>query len=568
MMPEALPEGQYASGLRMRRDTVARRARAGTCLLLGVAPCWRSRAGRRRGAARCRSWASSAVRWGWSPRRHGRWPSPLGRVWAPARWAALPTSPAGALRGGRRRVPRVLGLWYASRLRVSGDEPHYLLMAQSLWREGDLDLRDNLAREDWRGVHAGPGRRRTTALRAATAGPSPPTARGCPCCWRPSTRAGGRARCVVLAGAGGRRRDGPGSGAPGPARGRGRAGARSGLGRRRSGRRSPSTPSTSTRRCRRRWPRRVARPPARPLPRPRGSPVACGRRPGPRCSPRRCRGCTSRCAAAARLAVIAVVRLRGRARAAFFAVAGACGAAYLAYYHAIFGDRVAAGDLRRPARRGSVGSPVRALAGLLLDRSFGLLPLAPVFLLALAGLAAAWRARACGRRPAGARDGLAARLCLADVVGRPVPAGALPGARDPAARRRRRPARGRGPGRAASRAGASCWPRWASPSALVAVARPGRPAAAEPRRPSDAAVEGPVRGDGRRALPAVAGGAGPPTRIAWRSSGWPSLGVLLALDAAARRVPRVDRLFARHRSAHRASARRRRRGRLLGPRRR
>ena len=29
------------------------------------------------------------------------------------------------------------GLWYASRLRVSGDEPHYLLMAQSLWREGD-----------------------------------------------------------------------------------------------------------------------------------------------------------------------------------------------------------------------------------------------------------------------------------------------------------------------------------------------------------------------------------------------------------------------------------------------
>src|SRR6185503_15073455 len=31
-----------------------------------------------------------------------------------------------------------LGLYYASRLRVSGDEPHYLLMAQSLWREGDL----------------------------------------------------------------------------------------------------------------------------------------------------------------------------------------------------------------------------------------------------------------------------------------------------------------------------------------------------------------------------------------------------------------------------------------------
>jgi hypothetical protein len=49
-----------------------------------------------------------------------------------------------------------VGLWYTTRLRVSGDEPHYLLMAQSLWREGDLDLRDNLAREDWREYTPGP----------------------------------------------------------------------------------------------------------------------------------------------------------------------------------------------------------------------------------------------------------------------------------------------------------------------------------------------------------------------------------------------------------------------------
>src|SRR5687768_18397014 len=49
-----------------------------------------------------------------------------------------------------------LGQWYTSRLRVSGDEPHYLLMAQSLWREGDLDLADNLAREDWRENTPGP----------------------------------------------------------------------------------------------------------------------------------------------------------------------------------------------------------------------------------------------------------------------------------------------------------------------------------------------------------------------------------------------------------------------------
>ncbi|MHB8095514.1 MAG: hypothetical protein ACYDH0_11305, partial [Candidatus Aminicenantales bacterium] len=32
----------------------------------------------------------------------------------------------------------------------SGDEPHYLLMAHSLLHEGDLDLADNYAREDYR----------------------------------------------------------------------------------------------------------------------------------------------------------------------------------------------------------------------------------------------------------------------------------------------------------------------------------------------------------------------------------------------------------------------------------
>lgn len=43
------------------------------------------------------------------------------------------------------------GLYYVHGLQASGDEPHYLLMAQSLWREGDLDLRDNVERADFRG---------------------------------------------------------------------------------------------------------------------------------------------------------------------------------------------------------------------------------------------------------------------------------------------------------------------------------------------------------------------------------------------------------------------------------
>src|SRR6185503_20756934 len=50
----------------------------------------------------------------------------------------------------------VVGLSYTLRLRVSGDEPHYLLMAQSLWREHDLDLRDNLDRGDFLEYTPGP----------------------------------------------------------------------------------------------------------------------------------------------------------------------------------------------------------------------------------------------------------------------------------------------------------------------------------------------------------------------------------------------------------------------------
>src|SRR5262245_59451122 len=58
--------------------------------------------------------------------------------------------PSGPLLAAAWTFLLAVGLSYTLRLRVSGDEPHYLLMAQSLWREHDLDLRDNLAREDWR----------------------------------------------------------------------------------------------------------------------------------------------------------------------------------------------------------------------------------------------------------------------------------------------------------------------------------------------------------------------------------------------------------------------------------
>src|SRR5258706_124729 len=176
----------------------------------------------------------------------------------------------GLLFGAAWALLLVVGLSYTLRLRVSGDEPHYLLMAQSLWREHDLDLRDNHAREDWREYTPG-----------------------------------------------------------------------------------PITPHY-------------------------GAPRVDGR-PYPAHSPG--------------LALLAVVRLRGPARIAFLAVAAAMGAGFLLYYRAIFGvasPLAIYGGLPRDAD----GSPLRALAGLFLDRSFGLLPYAPVFLIALAGLGRLVRLRA------------------------------------------------------------------------------------------------------------------------------------------------------------------------------
>ena len=96
--------------------------------------------------------------------------------------------------------------------------------------------------------------------------------------------------------------------------------------------------------------------------------------------------------AAAALGLIALARLRGRALAAFLAVAGTSAASFGLYYASVFG-------LASPlALYGGVPADARAfswrsLPGLFLDRSFGLLQIAPVFLLALAGLPMVLRRR-------------------------------------------------------------------------------------------------------------------------------------------------------------------------------
>lgn len=93
--------------------------------------------------------------------------------------------------------------------------------------------------------------------------------------------------------------------------------------------------------------------------------------------------------AAAVLGLLGLAQLRGRARWAFAGAAGALLAAYCWHYWRIFGDPtpLALYGSRVP-KKIKRADPSEALPGLLFDSSFGLLPNAPVFLLAGAGLLA------------------------------------------------------------------------------------------------------------------------------------------------------------------------------------
>jgi hypothetical protein len=85
------------------------------------------------------------------------------------------------------------------------------------------------------------------------------------------------------------------------------------------------------------------------------------------------------------LGVLAAARLRGRALAAFVAVAAVGALAFGAYYRSVFGTPSPLAIYGGVPQDVATGTPVRAFLGLWLDRSFGLLPYAPVFLLAFSG---------------------------------------------------------------------------------------------------------------------------------------------------------------------------------------
>ena len=93
-----------------------------------------------------------------------------------------------------------LAAYFVPRMDASGDEPHYLVMAQSLWREHDLDLRDNYAREDWREFRGGPTEPHYAAPRK-DGRPFPGHAPGLPFLLAPVYALGGRLACALLLGA-------------------------------------------------------------------------------------------------------------------------------------------------------------------------------------------------------------------------------------------------------------------------------------------------------------------------------------------------------------------------------
>jgi hypothetical protein len=278
-----------------------------------------------------------------------------------------------------------LGLAYSTRLRVSGDEPHYLLMAQSLWRDGDLDLRNNFAQEDFLEYTPGPVRPHYGAPRR-DGRPYPAHSPGLPFLLAPVYALAGRAGCVMLLAL---------CGALVAARTLALA------------RRLGETPEVGL------WAWAAAVGPpllfysfhvyteapsalaivvalelllvAVPtVATAVGAALVTSTLPWLH---------VKMLLVAAALGLVALVRLRGRPLGAFALLSVVLAAAYALYFQVLFGSPTPL------AVYGGVpadvsASPGRALAGLLLDRSFGLLPHAPLFLLALPGLcalAARWR---------------------------------------------------------------------------------------------------------------------------------------------------------------------------------
>jgi len=272
----------------------------------------------------------------------------------------------------------LVGARYVTRVEASGDEVDYLLMAQSIWREGDLDLRDNFSRGDFQEYV--PGVRRMPGGTRRADGRSYPThSPGLSFLLAPAYALGGRTGCVVLLSL---------------------LAASLALLVRSLARGAGADEDAALLA----WAATLG-PPVFFYTHFLYTEIPCAFLIA--LALRLLLGSRSTGAAvAAALALgalpwmhvkvalvpvalggFALARLRGRARVAFVLTAGAAALAYFGYYYSVFGE------LSPFARYGSrVPTPMarmtpgRTLLGVFLDGGFGLLPYAPVFVLGLAGL--------------------------------------------------------------------------------------------------------------------------------------------------------------------------------------
>jgi hypothetical protein len=272
-----------------------------------------------------------------------------------------------------------IGLHYTSRLQATGDEPEYLLMAQSLWRDGDLELSNNFAERQFLEYVPGMPREPYGTWRA-DGRPFPTRSPGLPTALAPVYALAGRSGCVVLLAL---------------------AAAAFGVQVRALALLLGGEPRVALLA----W-LAASGPPAlfysfHAYPEILGGlAVAASLRllllpsPGPKAAAAAAFAAatlpwlhTRLLPVAAALGLIALARLRGRALAAFLGVVAAMAAGFAAYHVSIFGAASPlgpyGGKLPRGVRR---AIPLHATGGMLLDRGFGLLTYAPVFLLALAGI--------------------------------------------------------------------------------------------------------------------------------------------------------------------------------------
>jgi hypothetical protein len=269
-----------------------------------------------------------------------------------------------------------IGLHYTSRLQATGDEPEYLLMAQSLWRDADLELSNNWEEQQFLAYVPGMPREPYGTFRA-DGRPFPTRSPGLPTALAPAYALAGRAGCVVLLAL---------------------AAAAFGV----QIRALAALLGGDARAAMLGW-LAATGPPALFYSFHAYPAILAGlalatslrlllqSRPGPAAAAAAGLAAaalpwlhTRLLPAALALGLVALARLRGRALAAFLGVVAAMAAGFAAYHVSIFGAASPlgpyGGKLPRGVRR---AIPLHATGGVLLDRGFGLLTYAPVFVLAL-----------------------------------------------------------------------------------------------------------------------------------------------------------------------------------------